>query len=385
MRGHASPGGPLRVLALTPYAEPAPSTRYRLVQMIRPLRGLGVELTLCPTVAATGYGAIRRGDAGALLAMLRAGRTLASVYSLVRDYDAVLVQRGVSLVFDRSHLRRLRRSGVPLLFDFDDAVFLPQPGGNRWVERLRAPYATTAALCRGASAVLAGNAYLADFARRVVGPGREDRVVVVPSAVDTEVFRPWPRERVLPALGWVGSDSTLPYLESLAPALQELAKRVPHRLIVVAGSRAPQLSGVHFEFVPWSAGGEAEVLGTLDVGLYPLDDTPWTRGKCGFKALQYLACGIPCVASPVGVLRDMVQPGRTGLHAGGHAEWVEACARLLGDAPLRAYMGAQGRALVEERYSVARVAPLVAGAVAAVVGGLAPMALRSVEGKVEEW
>ncbi|HSW31540.1 MAG TPA: glycosyltransferase family 4 protein, partial [Longimicrobiales bacterium] len=131
----------------------------------------------------------------------------------------------------------------------------------------------------------------------------------------------------------------------------------------------PRLPGVAFERVRWSAEREAEVLASLDVGLYPLDDTPWTRGKCGFKALQYLSCGVPCVASPVGVLRDIVRPGVTGLHAGDPEGWAAALARLLGDAAERRRMGEAGRALVEEGYSVERVAPLVAEAIETAVRG----------------
>lgn len=360
---------PLRVLALTPYPEPAPSTRYRLVQMRAPLAALGVELTLHAAVSGREYAAVRRGGLGVLPALARSARAMAGVLGTLGGYDAVLVQRGISLVLDRMHLGTLRRAGIPLLFDFDDAVFLPQPGGKRWLELLRGPRATTTALCRSAAVVMAGNDYLADFARSAVGPGAEARVRVVPSAVDTEALRPPARaaEAGVPVLGWVGSDSTLPYLEALSPALRALAREVPHRLVVVAGTRLPALPGVPFDFVPWSAEGEAGALAGLDVGLYPLDDTPWTRGKCGFKALQYLACGVPCVASPVGVLREIVRPGATGLHAVGTPEWVEACAKILRDADLRARLGAQGRALVEERYSVARVAPLIADAVASAV------------------
>jgi len=109
----------------------------------------------------------------------------------------------------------------------------------------------------------------------------------------------------------VGSDGTVPYLESLGPALRELAGRVRHRLVVVAGARHPHLPGVSYDFVPWRPESEVAHFQALDVGLYPLDDTPRNRGKCGFEALQSLACGVPCVASPVGVLRDIVRPWET--------------------------------------------------------------------------
>lgn len=355
----AEGGRPRRVLALAPYPESAPSTRYRVVQLQAPLRDLGIEVTLRPLVPASDYPAVSRRGILAAGALLRSARRLVRTLEEASAYDAVLVQRGASLLFDRELLPRLPARGIPLVYDFDDAVFLSQPGGSRWLEALRRPERTARALCRASARVLAGNAYLADFAREAMGPARADRVYVVPTAVDTRTLQPRPHDGGTPTLGWVGSDSTLRYLESLAPALRRLAEEVPHRLLVVAGAREPSLPGVRFSFARWSAEREAALIASLDVGLYPLDDTPWTRGKCGFKALQYMACGVPCVASPVGVLRDMIEPGVTGLHALDEAGWVEASARLLSDAAERRRMGEAGRALVEERYSVERVAPLV--------------------------
>jgi glycosyltransferase involved in cell wall biosynthesis len=356
--------GSWRVLALAPYPETAPSTRFRVVQLQPALSALGVEVTLHPFLSGAAYRTLQRGGA------LRAVRVLAQAFASVRRvlegagaYDVVLVQRGIGLLLDQRFLGGLERRGIPLVYDFDDAVFLGQEGGRRWLEALRDPPGTTRAFCRAARVVLAGNGYLADFARRAVGRRHAHRVRVVPSVVDTDRFVPGARHEGVPRLGWVGSDTTVPYLEVLAPALAELARRVPHRLVVVAGARRPVLPGVDYDFVPWKPEDEAAHFQRLDVGLYPLDASPWSLGKCGFKAIQYLACGVPCVASPVGVLRDIVRPGETGLHATGTAEWVEACARLLAEPAERARMGSAGRALVEDAYSVRGVAPRVARAV----------------------
>lgn len=361
---------PLRVLALAPYPETAPSTRYRLVQLVPALAELGVGVDVHPFFSAEAYRRVVSG--GGLAAFHEAVGAFESVRSVLARagaYDAVLIQRGIGLLLDRSLLDTLRRQGVPLVYDFDDAVFLPQSRGRRWLEALRAPESTTAAFCRSAARVVAGNAYLADFAR--AARGGEAGVHVVPTVVDTDRFRPAPgrsgqdpdaETACLPVLGWVGSDSTVAYLETLLPALRSLAEKVPHRLVVVAGERRPHLPGVDFEHVRWTAESEAAVVRRLDVGLYPLDDTAWSRGKCGFKAIQYLASGVPCVASAVGVLRDIVRPEETGLHAGTPDEWVSACGRLLADPELRVAMGERGRSLVESRFSVRYAAPLLARA-----------------------
>ena len=360
----------MRVLALAPYPESAPSTRFRLVQFHAALKAQDVELTLHPFLSTRAYAAVQSGGPGAGLSLARSFAELRRVVDQASRYDVVLIQRGLALLFDQTLLARLARSDVPLVYDFDDAVFLPQEGGRWWLERARDPRETAEAFCRAAGAIFAGNDYLADFARGVVGAAAADRVHVIPSVVDTDQLAPAERRvDALPTLGWVGSDSTLPYLESLADVLRTLAGRVPHRLLVVAGRRRPRLPGVALEFEPWSASRETELLGRIDVGLYPLDDTPWTRGKCGFKALQYLACAAPCVASPVGVLPGIVRAGETGLLASSPDEWIQACTRLLGDAEERARLGAQGRDLVVERYSVSAVAPVIGGLLRS-VGGL---------------
>ncbi len=238
-RGDAT--GRLRVLALAPYPETSPSTRYRVAQLEPALRERSVSLTLHPFLSTEEHRQVRAGPA-----LGRAGRSVARAFrraGRVVDgadaWDVVLVQRGIGLLFDRSLLARLMRAGVPIVYDFDDAVYLPQEQGRRWVEMLRDPERTTRAFCRAARIVLAGNAHLATFAREAVGSESEGRVRILPSVVDTDRFAPAPRDADLPTLGWVGSDSTVPYLESLGPALRELAQRVPHRLVVVAGTRAP--------------------------------------------------------------------------------------------------------------------------------------------------
>lgn len=355
-----------RVLALAPYPESAPSTRYRIVQFHAALSELGVDVDLHPFLSETQYRTVLRGGMlAAINAVVGAFEAVRSVLDRAPAYDAVLVQRGIGLLLDGRLLEGLIRRGVPLIYDFDDSVFLPQERGRRWVEALRDPAGTTRAFCRAADVVLAGNEYLAEHARGVLEPGERARVRVLPSVVDTNVFRPAQRrsDREVPTVGWVGSDTTVAYLEVLGPALKALAERVPHRLVVVAGARRPLLPGVAYEFVTWSARGEAEHFQELDVGLYPLDDSAWSRGKCGFKALQYLACGVPCVASPVGVLKHIVRPGETGLHATHPDAWVEACTRLLGDAQERRRMGAAGRELVESTYSVRTAAPSLAAAI----------------------
>lgn len=373
---------PVELLALAPYPPSAPSTRYRLCQLTRPLEAAGIRLTVRTFLDEAARAAVERGGIGGARALAGRVAALREAVSSADRHDAVLVQRGLSLAFDGWFLRSLTDGGRPLLYDFDDAVHLPQEGGRRWLERLRRPEATTVAFCRRAAVVLPGNGELAAFAREARGGRDQGAVRVLPTVVDAERFRPPPPGRGgrgdgepggggdgPPTVGWVGSDSTVGYLEELGPALRELQRRTGCRVLVVAGRRRPRLPGVDYTFRRWTPEGEVPVFQELDVGLYPLHDTPWGRGKCGFKALQYLACGVPCVASPVGVLREIVRPGETGRHATDAEEWVAACQALLEDPAERGRLGGAGRALVERAWSVPVAVEILSGAVDRALAG----------------
>jgi glycosyltransferase involved in cell wall biosynthesis len=213
----------------------------------------------------------------------------------------------------------------------------------------------TAVLCRLARQVLAGNAFLASYARRF-----NPRVSVVPTTIDTDRYSPsLRRPGSVPVIGWTGSYSTARYLEALRPVLQRLGRRHEFRVVVV-GAPGLAADGVEVEARPWRSASEVSDLADIDIGVMPLDDTEWERGKCGLKALQYMALGIPAVASPVGVNVEIVRDGENGLLAASDEEWERALERLLADAGLRRRLGDAGRATVESGYSARVHAPRVA-------------------------
>ncbi|HEU4396028.1 MAG TPA: glycosyltransferase, partial [Planctomycetota bacterium] len=171
-----------------------------------------------------------------------------------------------------------------------------------------------------------------------------------------------------PRFGWIGSRATLPYLAGIAGPLARACAAAPGaRLLAVADGDA-SLPGVPVDAEPWSDAGEADSLRRMDAGLMPLPDDPWTRGKCGFKLLQYGATGIPSIASPVGANAAIVEDGRTGLLAADDAAWEAALLRLARDPDLRARLGAAARRSVEERWSTAVLGPTVARFVSQVAG-----------------
>ena len=348
----------MRVVAFTPYPIEGPSSRIRIFQFIEPLRERGIDLEArsffdSPTFRGLYSTSAARAKVRALAKGIRSRFADASK---VEPGDVILVHRELAPTMGGLVLDRIRRRGARIVYNFDDAVFLERPGGNRLMRSLARPDRRTAHLCRAAAAVMAGNRYLASYAETV--RGGPDHVHVMPTVLDTDRFRPAEGRRGdrSPTVGWIGTHSTLPYLTDLFPALAAVQARKDYRLPVICNRTPEPFPGLKFEFIEWAVENELAYFERLDIGLYPLPDNPWTRGKCGFKAIQYLACGVPTIASPVGVLAEIARDGHTGLHATDAESWETALERLLNDPELRDEIGVAGRRLMVERYSVQAVA-----------------------------
>jgi len=250
----------------------------------------------------------------------------------------------------------LLRGGPPRVIEYDDAVFHRYDRHRSAVVR-RLLGGKIDRLMGGATVVVAGNAYLAARARAA---GARD-VAIIPSVVDLEAYPvAAPAGNRPPVIGWIGSPSTAEALDAVAPALARVCAGGRARVVLVGVTPGLRSWPFPCEEREWEEGREAADIAGFDIGIMPLVDEPWSRGKCGFKLVQYLACGRPAVASPVGVNPAIVIDGETGLLAASEDEWVAAVDRLVADAPLRARLGAAGRAHVEAHYALQRTAPLVA-------------------------
>jgi glycosyltransferase involved in cell wall biosynthesis len=240
----------------------------------------------------------------------------------------------------------LRRACRRLAFDFDDAIYVRRPrspglppGESAWRRWKFA--ATTGAM----DLVIAGNETLAAAARPHAA-----RVVIVPTPLDVHRYRHEPGPGRPPTIVWVGRAENLDYLELVRPALAAVARRWPELRLRVICSAFPDWSDVRIEKVPWSPAAEVDGLATADIGLMPLSDDEWTRGKCAFKLLQYAAAALPCVASDVGANREAVLDGASGFLVPAGGSWESPLARLLESAELRSQFGAQGRAHVAANF-----------------------------------
>jgi glycosyltransferase involved in cell wall biosynthesis len=354
----------ISVAAFVPYAPgTTPSQRFRIEQWAPFLGERGIEVRLLPfadralTDLMQRPGRFLRKLPLALAALAR--RTLRAAWGDLGD--VVLVHRSAAIL-GPPVLERLLAGRGRLVFDFDDAIFLPhETETNRGLAWLKFP-ARTGAICRWSAHVVVGNAYLAEYARRF-----NPRVTVVPSSIDTARYQPHPPARAegKVVIGWMGSSTSQTYLELFAGMLREVAA-LPGVEIRVVSNRRPDLPGVPVVWRPWSAATEVEDIAAFDVGIMPMPETDWALGKCALKALQYMAMGVATVASAVGANREVIEHGRSGLLASTDAEWLAGLRALASSPELRARLGQAGRETVERRYSMRSSA----GALAEVLRGV---------------
>jgi glycosyltransferase involved in cell wall biosynthesis len=335
----------------------SPSQRYRLEQWEPLLRERGVQITYAPFEDEELHALLYKpGFMGKKLQLVsRALRRRLSLVNKVRDYDLVYILREAALLGPPVFERLVHQRRVPIVFDFDDAVFVSYKSpSNGYLSYLKFA-SKTKTICRIASHVMVGNPYLADYARQV-----NDRVTVIPTTIDTEKYQMPPRsESSGPVvIGWTGSHSTVQHLDTLRGALKKLAARESFRLRVI-GTPTYECAPVDVEAMSWRANTELEGLSAIDIGVMPLPDDRWSKGKCGLKALQFMALGIPTVCSPVGVNSDIIQDDENGFLAGTEDEWVDKLSRLIRSHELRQRLGQAGRATVEQKYSAITQMPRV--------------------------
>ncbi len=356
--GRQTQGRGIRLLALSPVPPEGAGCRFRIMQYIPALEQAGFSITVAPFFDAEFFDCVYRPGhyAEKLAAFLRQTVERLNLLMSRERYDAYWVYRE-AYPFGPAFIEAVlaHSGGRPLVYDFDDAIFLSNSSdANRFASALKYPQKVPA-IIRRSTVVLAGNDYLASYARSL-----NPSVAVLPTCVDTDVFAPrrTPRSASAPlVVGWIGTPTTAQYLESLGPCLARLASRYPFELRVSGSGQPIEFPGVRTKNERWSLEREVELFNTCDIGVYPLRDDEWAKGKCGFKAIQFMACGVPVVAAAVGVNRHIIEDGVNGLLASNESEWDDKLARLLADAELRARLGIAGRQTIEERYSLAVNAP----------------------------
>jgi len=357
----------MNILGLSSYPVEAAATRYRLTQFVGPLADRGITLTNRPFLDSKAFEMLyqRRALPYTALALLKLGLRRLKDLTLLRRSDAVLVQRE-AMIFGPPLIEWLvvRVFKRPMVLDLDDATYVAytSPTYGKLGKALKW-FRKTDDLIRWANVVTCGNRAIAEYAETKGALTR-----IIPTVVDTDLFVPKPRPSNGPlVLGWIGTHSTFPYLREIFPVLQELAKTHHFKLrIVGAGTNAVNVLGVDVENLDWKLEREVQDFQSFDIGLYPIDPSlyaeNWAAGKSGFKAIQYMAVGIPFVAAPVGAMAEIGETGVTHFQATDKDEWLRALERLLSDPQLRQTMGESGRRHVVEHYSLSDQADKLASA-----------------------
>src|SRR6202162_4243404 len=311
-------------VVLLGYGLDQPSYRHRMASIIAPLETAGFRVRL-ERFPSRRYG-------------LRTWERL----DLLRGADVVVLHQIKLSAIEASLVATLSRCRV---FDVDDAIYVRKPRrlcepADEAIWRRR----KFAATCRWVDVVAAGNDVLAAVAR----PAAHD-VVILPTSIDTSVYRATTASAGdPPPIAWFGSPENLIYLEMIRPALARLAARHPALKMRVICSQFPDWREIHIERIAWSSHTEAGSLAAAHIGVMPLTDDAWSRGKCAFKLLQYMAASLPCVASPVGANTEAVLDGVNGFHARDVDEWERSLEKLIISPELRAKFGTQGRPRAEQ-------------------------------------
>jgi glycosyltransferase involved in cell wall biosynthesis len=265
------------------------------------------------------------------------------------QYDMVFLYREAHMLGTTWFERKIRKAGLKMIIDFDDSIWLKDVSeGNRNLAFLKRPAKTSeiVALC---DAVIVGNQYLADYARQY-----NQKVFVIPTTIDTDYYVPSLKENSSDkvCIGWTGSSTTLKHFSLAVPVLKKLRTIYGERLtfrLISDEKFTGDLPGL--ENISWCRETEVEDLAAIDIGIMPLPDDDWARGKCGFKGLQYMALGKPAVLSPVGVNNEIIEHGVNGFLADTPGEWEKILRLLIENPDLRKRTGENGRRTIEEKFS----------------------------------
>lgn len=343
----------MRLLLLTRYEQLGSSSRVRFYQYVPYLTAQGMEIVHAPFFTDEYVRNLYAGKRPALGTILRAYLKRASILARSKSFDALWVEKELFPWFPAVFESLLSRLKIPYVVDYDDAVF------HRYDMH---PASLIRALLgrkidhvmRHARLVIAGNEYLVERARKAGA----SRVEYLPSVVDVSQYVltepiPAPVFRV----GWIGSPVTAPYLDLVREPLDQLSLESKVKLILIGAGNVQPFSNVPTEVLPWSEDSELRISELFDVGIMPLVDGPFERGKCGYKLIQYMAGALPVIASPVGVNRQIVEPGINGFLADSAVDWLATLRMLRDDVQRRKTMGQAGRQKAERLYNLQSTAP----------------------------
>lgn len=322
------------------------SSRLRLYQYLPYLKNNGLEVTIAPLLGDDYIRGIYGGKFSKLLIFKSYITRLINI-SRASKFDLIWVEKEMLPWIPSCIELALLPATVPLVVDYDDAIFHRYDQHKLSIVR-RLLGRKIDLVMKRANLVIAGNEYLA---KRAHDAGAS-WVEIIPTVLDTNRYMPsYFTDNDIPIIGWIGSPSTTKFIQKISTALKEVTaiRRVQ---VVAVGANIEQISDLPIKTLLWTEASEVADIQHFDIGIMPLTDAPFERGKCGYKLIQYMACGKPVVASPVGVNSKIVSDGEDGFLASTHEEWVSALTKLIDNPRLRETMGSKGRQKVEVKYSL---------------------------------
>lgn len=347
----------MKVLALTKYDAQGASSRLRTLQYVSGLQSEGIQIDVSPLFDAAYLAAIYSGQSRFLSGFTSYFRRIFRLFGFLRkNYDLIWIEKElfpwVPYPFEWLFLRLCR----PYVVDYDDAIFHTYDMSSRGLVRFLLGQKINHVMAAG-SLVIAGNAYLA---ARASAAGAS-RVEIIPTVIDLERYhgKGLRNTNVKPIIGWIGSPSTTVHLNDLRPMFQQLAAKHDFVLRLV-GAAEFELEGVCVESLPWTEDTEVALVSSFDIGIMPLFESPFSKGKCGYKLIQYMACAVPVVASAIGANSEIIDDGIEGLLVSDNKGWLDALDCLLCSPAQRAEMGVAGRARVRARYCIQVTTPRLA-------------------------
>jgi glycosyltransferase involved in cell wall biosynthesis len=349
----------MNILVLPRYGKLGASSRLRLYQYLEWFENAGISYKVSPLIA---DGLLRKYyETGKYSKIELCCAYLLRIYNLLisSKYSLILIEKE-ALPWLPAWFEKMLLGRVPYVLDFDDAIF-HNYDLHRSVLIRRLFSKRIDKLIANSRLVLAGNVYLAT---RAASAGAE-QIEIIPTVIDLARYKIKPitlgqQDNITLRVVWIGSPSTLSYLKILEKPLAQLAGTIPFNLRIIGGGSIT-MQGVNIEILPWSESTESKAITECDVGVMPLLNTPWEQGKCAYKLIQFMACGLPTVASPVGANSSVIVDGLTGFLADTDDAWVDKLKLLLSDAALRKKMGNAGRERVEAYYCLQQTAPILSG------------------------
>jgi glycosyltransferase involved in cell wall biosynthesis len=347
----------MKILLLSKYSRMGASSRLRALQFVPFLKKEGFSVEVNTLFDDRYLDRLYTKGGRSLFLTLRCYSSRLLILFKVGSYDVVWIEKEIFPFLPAFAERVLAFFRVPYVVDYDDAIFHSYDRSNSYLVR-KFLSSKIDVVMRHAELVVAGNNYLAEYAVK----SGASTVEIIPTVVDHSRYSAnnlQDHEQLV--IGWIGSPSTQKYVVQIKIALKRVCDAYGARVVLMGASPSvlTELNGLNVEVVPWSEESEATFINQLDIGIMPLIDGPWEKGKCGYKLIQYMACGVPVVASPVGVNVDIVDGNRCGMLASDIDDWQRCLDHLLSDQESRVFYGGNGLRAVENTFSLQVQAPRI--------------------------